>query len=344
VSEPPKKLRKWRKKLLKTKNQLVVRVGAGGRTMTVPNWAFKVRSGPFAGRDSPQQGPGDIYRGATGALLGTFPTALVYFAVYDRVACAWQRAAAGWRAREAEGAPPPPPLLLSPGLHHLTSAAAGALVSSIVRVPGDTVRHQTQAYMHRNVFAAAHAIVAARGLGGLYLGYLPTLMRDIPELALQFTLYELMRNALVRRAAEQEAAAAAGAAAPARGRRAAPKPYKPTTAEHLLIGGLAGASAACFTMPLDFVKTRQQCGAVGGIVPLMRAVVAAEGVGGLFHGLTPRVGMAAATSAVFFGLFEASKMLLKPASERPAEDRDYLRKVTLKRRDQIWKRQVVLGG
>jgi hypothetical protein len=37
-------------------------------------------------------------------------------------------------------------------------------------------------------------------------------------------------------------------------------------------------------------------------------------------------------------------MVLKPASERSAEDRDYLRKVTLKRRDQIWKRQVVLGG
>jgi hypothetical protein len=48
--------------------------------------------------------------------------------------------------------------------------------------------------------------------------------------------------------------------------------------------------------------------------------------------------MAATTSAVFFGLFEGVKMVLKPASERSADDKDYIRKLTLKRREQIWKR------
>ena len=324
MSEPPKKLLKWRRKLLKQKNQLVMRVGLSGRTMTVPNWAFK--------------GPGDIYRGATGALLGTFPTALVYFLVYDRVSTAFKERAV--EAAEAEkGAPPGATgrldrlarsLTQAPEVRHLVSASAGALCSSVVRVPGDTVRHQTQAFMHRNVFAAFRTITAARGVGGLYLGFLPTLMRDIPELAVQFTLYELMRTATVRRHGEQ-AAASAAASGRRRGGEAEAKAYKPTTIEHLVMGGVAGASAAVFTMPLDFVKTRQQCGAVGGIVGLMKAVVAAEGVGGLFHGLVPRVGMAATTSAVFFGLFEGVKMVLKPASERSAVDADFVRKLTLKR-------------
>ena len=40
----------------------------------------------------------------------------------------------------------------------------------------------------------ARSIVAAHGVLGLYRGLLPTLLRDVPELALQFTLYESLRR------------------------------------------------------------------------------------------------------------------------------------------------------
>lgn len=291
VSEPPKKLRKWRKKLAKGKNQIIVPVGRHGRTLTVPNWAYK--------------GPGDIYRGVTGAVLGTLPTALVYFLVYDRTSEALERA--GWPHQRAR----------SDGEHqdraasvHLLSAACGALASSVVRVPGDTIRHQTQAYMHRNVFAAARTILSTRGVGGLYLGYLPTLLRDVPELAVQFTVYEALRKGVMRHRAHQWG----------------DPQHKLATWEHLLLGGLAGAAAASVTMPLDFVKTRQQCGAVGGVAALVRGVVAAEGYRGLFSGLGPRVCHVAATSSVFFGLFEGCKLLLKP--DRTEQDRLLLPKVS----------------
>lgn len=39
--------------------------------------------------------------------------------------------------------------------------------------------------MHRNVFQAFSNIVTANGPRGLYLGYLPTLLRDVPEMAVQ---------------------------------------------------------------------------------------------------------------------------------------------------------------
>lgn len=297
VSEPPKKLRKWRKKLGKAKNTLHLSVlGGRGRTLAVPNWAFK---GPF-----------DLYRGVSGALLGTLPTALVYFAVYERVSAALEaqppppdqsigegRGVAGEEASRAPQAHRPRPR--SAATVHLLSAAAGAVASSVVRVPGDTVRHQTQAYMHRSVAGAFTSIVASRGVRGLYLGYLPTLCRDVPELAIQFSVYEALRKAVAGR------------------REAAPngRPQKLATWEHLLLGGLAGAVAACVTMPLDFVKTRQQCGAPGSLASLVRGVVATEGVAGLFQGLAPRVLHVAATSAVFFGLFEGAKLLLKPDRE-----------------------------
>lgn len=85
-------------------------------------------------------------------------------------------------------------MLCTDEIIHLSAAAAGAVASSIVRVPSDTLRHKVQAYVSPNVIKAAKDIVQSpRGIKGLYAGYWPTLIRDVPEIALQFYLYEKMR-------------------------------------------------------------------------------------------------------------------------------------------------------
>lgn len=73
------------------------------------------------------KGVPDIYRGVSAAFLGTIPTGLLYW-------CAYEGASALLRKVLPEDSP----------LLHLSSAAAGALTSSVVRVPGDTVRHQVR--------------------------------------------------------------------------------------------------------------------------------------------------------------------------------------------------------
>jgi len=75
------------------------------------------------------QGPVDLYRGLTCAVLGTIPVAMLYFSTYE--ACKG--------ALEARGA--------SGTVAHLASASTGAVVSAFLRVPTDTLRHQTQAYL-----------------------------------------------------------------------------------------------------------------------------------------------------------------------------------------------------
>ena len=41
----------------------------------------------------------------------------------------------------------------------------------------------------------AHDIMRQEGIAGLYHGLLPTMMRDVPEIAIQFLLYERLRQA-----------------------------------------------------------------------------------------------------------------------------------------------------
>ena len=47
----------------------------------------------------------------------------------------------------------------------------------------------------RLVVQGARTIVRAEGWRGLYHGLLPTLLRDVPEIAMQFFLYERLRQA-----------------------------------------------------------------------------------------------------------------------------------------------------
>lgn len=61
------------------------------------------------------------------------------------------------------------------------------------------------------------------GIAGLYHGLLPTLLRDVPDIAIQFTLYERLRKTLERRRAVA----------------------KLRTWEHLILGGFAGGRPLC---------------------------------------------------------------------------------------------------
>jgi hypothetical protein len=55
-----------------------------------------------------------------------------------------------------------------------------------------------QAGVYSNVFVAAKQITSAAGLRGLFTGYLPTLLEDIPDMAFKFAAYESMRSARLR--------------------------------------------------------------------------------------------------------------------------------------------------
>ena len=48
--------------------------------------------------------------------------------------------------------------------------------------------------MYPNVFHAARSITDAAGVRGLFTGYLPNLLEDVPDMAFKFAAYESMRS------------------------------------------------------------------------------------------------------------------------------------------------------
>ena len=94
------------------------------------------------------QGPVDLYRGLSGAIFGTVPVALVYFSTYESCKSFLEERGVGKAAA------------------HLSSASLGAILSAFIRVPTDTLKHRTQAYITPNIF-----VVRTSGLSSVKLHF-----------------------------------------------------------------------------------------------------------------------------------------------------------------------------
>merc|ERR1711871_1624420 len=173
---------------------------------------------------------------------------------------------------------------ISPGMVAFLAGAIAAGGSSVVKVPLAVCIRSVQAGVYPNVFAAQRQIVRAAGVRGLFTGFWPTLLEDVPDMAFKFAMYEGLRELHTKFT------------------------NRPTTAqEDLLIGGASGCFAAGATTPLDVIKTRMMCAASS------RPSVMKEGKGisGFFVGIGPRAVSNGINTAVFFMFFEALRVYFK---------------------------------
>ncbi|GLI65671.1 hypothetical protein VaNZ11_009275 [Volvox africanus] len=211
---------------------------------------------------------GSLYKGVIGAASGAGIAIGAYFAVYG-VAC-------NTLSRYTD---------LPPTTVAFVGGGMAALGSSFVKVPLAVCIRSVQAGVYPNVFSAARSITAAAGPRGLFTGYLPTVLEDVPDMAIKFAAYEGMRQ--VHRAVNQ-------------GRPA-------SLQEDFAMGAVAGALAAAATTPLDVIKTNMMCNAA--IRPSMSSaamvVMKQGGPAAFFRGIGARAASNGINSAVFFCFFEA---------------------------------------
>ncbi|MEW5307696.1 MAG: hypothetical protein WDW36_010074 [Sanguina aurantia] len=212
---------------------------------------------------------GSLYKGVVGAATGAGIIIGTYFAFYSTT----KRF-----LRERTD--------MSEGSLAFAAGATAALGSSVVKVPIAVCIRSVQAGVYPNALAAAKAITSAAGARGLFTGFVPTLLEDVPDMAVKFAVYESLRGLHLRLNDGQP----------------------PSVIQDLLMGGTAGAAAAAATTPLDVVKTRMMVSASSspGLRQCVASVVAeGTGVKAFFCGVGPRALSNGLNSAIFFCFFEA---------------------------------------
>lgn len=211
---------------------------------------------------------GSLYKGVFGAASGAGIAIGTYFAFYGATCNVLARTTT----------------LPSSGIAFVSGGVA-AVGSSVVKVPLAVCIRSVQAGVYPNVFAAAKSIVGAAGPRGLFTGFLPTVLEDVPDMALKFAAYESMRQVHSRFH---------------KGRPATPQ-------EDFAMGAVAGSLAAAATTPLDVIKTNMMCTAASrpSMAGAARMVAAQGGPAAFFRGIGPRALSNGINSAVFFAFFEA---------------------------------------
>lgn len=226
---------------------------------------------------------GGLYKGVVGAATGAGLIIGTYFAFYSTTKRALKD-----KTKINEG-----------GIAFIAGGTA-ALGSSVVKVPLAVCIRSVQAGVYRNVFHAARSIVSAAGFRGLFTGFVPTILEDVPDMAVKFAVYESLRR--VHSQMNDGRAA--------------------NVAEDLIMGGVAGAAAAAATTPLDVVKTVMMCTAssrptlIGAARSVMRE---GKGLAPFFRGVGPRALSNGLNSAIFFCFFEAIRQVLLKQQEQKAK-------------------------
>lgn len=213
-----------------------------------------------------------IYSGLGSVALGSAPTAALFFVTYESV-----KHFAGGHMSE------------NPAVH-MVAASAGEVGACLIRVPVEVVKQRAQAKQHRSSLQVFKAALASEGIGGLYRGYLSTVIREIPFSFIQFPVWEFLK---------------------ARWSNVQGHTVEPWQSS--ICGAIAGCSAAGITTPLDVAKTRimlaeKDCTLSSGrIGHALQVVYNERGIKGLFSGVLPRMLWISIGGAIFLGVYDKVK-------------------------------------
>ena len=257
-----------------------------------------------------------MYAGLPSALLGSMPSAALFFVVYDST-------------NRLLLTPSSPRSALQTYLTHSLSSSLGEIAACAVRVPTEVIKQRAQAGLFagsslttlQDILSLRHNSARLRGyttvIRELYRGAGITIMREVPFTIVQFTLWEQLKSSWSSRQHRLHG----------RSRGTV------TAAESAVFGSTAGAVAAGLTTPLDVLKTRimlarherqaQQQRSRGGVIQLLREIHRDEGWRGLFRGFGPRVAWISVGGAIFLGTYQwASNALGARELDKQTEGRN----------------------
>ncbi|PVU91605.1 hypothetical protein BB559_004052 [Furculomyces boomerangus] len=225
-----------------------------------------------------------IYSGLFSAVLGSAPSASLFFLCYE-----YSKSILGKHSK-----PEYYPFV------HMLSASIGETSACLVRVPTEVVKQRMQIGQYRTFSSAVSNIYWSEGALGFFKGYSNTIMREIPFACIQFPMYEYLKT-IIHHYRKREA-----------------MPW-----EAGIAGSIAGGIAAAMTTPLDVVKTRVMVSSKNsenghvykGLFSSLRYIVKNEGWRALYKGIGPRVLWISIGGWIFLGVYEKAKKQLRYMEE-----------------------------
>lgn len=113
-----------------------------------------------------------VYRGLGSVVIGSAPSAALFFASYEHAKILLPRLVPALDRTDAAA------------VLHMISASLGEISACLVRVPTEVVkqRQQTAAYGRIGTLAAVQRVVGESGVSGLYRGFGTTVAREVRSL------------------------------------------------------------------------------------------------------------------------------------------------------------------
>ena len=192
-------------------------------------------------------------------------------------------------------------------VRHMLAASVGAVGCSVTRVPFEIVKQRMQVGLATTIPGAVRDIYAKYGLRGFTLGLGALCMREIPFDAVEFAMYEhLKQHWSVKLGIRPEDVQRGGS-------------LKGSAIVGAVFGSVAGAVAAATTLPFDVAKTvvMTQTAPPGSKhfhasgIACMKHIWRTQGYKAFTRGLVPRVAWRSIGGGTFFSVLESCKHLLR---------------------------------
>eukprot|EP00540_Astrosyne_radiata_P013551 CAMPEP_0116853284 /NCGR_PEP_ID=MMETSP0418-20121206/17821_1 /TAXON_ID=1158023 /ORGANISM="Astrosyne radiata, Strain 13vi08-1A" /LENGTH=398 /DNA_ID=CAMNT_0004485657 /DNA_START=35 /DNA_END=1231 /DNA_ORIENTATION=- len=191
----------------------------------------------------------------------------------------------------------------SSGIVFVAGLCSGLTEAILVVTPAEVCKIRMQSQMHSlvdvpvpkkkytNVFSTAVTVVREEGIGALYKGVIPTMLRQGCNQAVNFTAYQYFKKKVLQNQQSQQLS-----------------PW-----QSLVLGGISGGMGPLVNNPLDVVKTRLQKQVVipgkapkyTGLFQACTVIAKEEGVLALWKGITPRLLRIMPGQAITFMTYEA---------------------------------------
>lgn len=167
-----------------------------------------------------------------------------------------------------------------------TAGTTGRTLAAFAIAPLELLRTRLQAQTtiknNGSIFKQVQEIIMKEGLRGIYRGFTPTLLRDVPFSSVYWVLIESIKPKLVGYSTSEKA---------------------------MISGALSGMVATFFTMPFDVIKTRTQILKKDKktLRQVSKLIYKQEGIKGFFAGLFPRTAKVAPACAIMLSSYEVGK-------------------------------------